>query len=124
MLHEPLKALRVNHVDQITDLNPQGSVSECFRVNVSTHARGELIIEIQFLFLENLVQPRYRDSMRPLEVTHRRVPACLNDSNHRLIILMEMQNGLVREKSPPKCETGKAAVPQGKIGGNHFGFRR
>eukprot|EP00972_Heterocapsa_arctica_P097455 14377253-Heterocapsa_arctica.AAC.1 len=37
---------------------------------------------------------------------------------------MEVQNGLVREKCPPQSETGKAAVPQGKTGGNHFVFRR
>eukprot|EP00972_Heterocapsa_arctica_P015262 2248433-Heterocapsa_arctica.AAC.1 len=62
--------------------------------------------------------------MRPLEVSHRRIAATLNDSNHRLIIITELQNVLVWEKSPPQRETGKAAMPQGKIRRNHLGFRR
>jgi hypothetical protein len=96
VLQESVEALRVNDVDQVANLNPHNRVSESFSVNVSTHTRGELIFEIQLSLFENLVQPRDRDSMRPLQVTHGRIAASLNDPNHRLIVLMEVQNGLVR----------------------------
>ena len=95
------ETLWIEEVDQITDISPFGGVREGLGVNVRAHFGGKLVNESDWITRKGLVQPRDRDSMRARKIAHRRIAARLCDPNHRLVVLMELQLGLVRKKGPP-----------------------
>ena len=86
---ELLKSFRIDNVDEITHSLPLGSVSEGLGVDVSTHARRDLIHEAYVSLGECLVQPRILGTVRPSKVTHSRIATSFSDPNHRLFVLMK-----------------------------------
>ena len=56
----------VYHVNEITRVDPACNVREPLCVDVTTHLRRLFIEEVYVVLRESLMQPRDRDSMRPL----------------------------------------------------------
>jgi hypothetical protein len=91
---------------------PSGSV-ECF-VYMSAHMSDEAVCSTETLFTpwdwtEPFMQPRYRNSVCPMKMTHGRVAAGLDDLYHRLAILMKDRGkSLWQQYLPPNLMRAKA----------------
>ena len=65
VLNQPTQTSRVDDVNEVTNLNPLGAVSEAFSLNIGTHAGGKLVPKLNTFIFEDFVQPRNGNSMRP-----------------------------------------------------------
>ena len=63
---EGSKVSGIDHVDEITRVDPACNVREPLCIDVPTHLRRLFIEEIDVILRESLMQPRDRDSMRSL----------------------------------------------------------
>ena len=101
---------------------PFSDIIESFSKNVSAHARRLSIAQRQEFRLKCLTQPRNGDSVSPLEVAHSGVAPRFDDRDHRLVVFMKREGGLVRKQRPPQRNGWQTALTDSEIGSHHLSF--
>ena len=90
-----MKHRRIHHIDEPTGSLPLMGISERLRVDIGALRSGLFVDQLKIVPQITLVEPRHGAPMRTHEMTHGGVFAGLEYPDHRLIVFMKDDAGLM-----------------------------
>ena len=116
MEHHNIQQTRnLKDINEIARCRPFKDVSECFRVDVSTHTIRCFIKKLQLWIPETFVQPLNRYAVSTADVAHRWVSARPDNIDHGLVVFVNNQSGLSRQNPVPKVQKWHATKSHGRV---------
>jgi len=92
------------NANKFGSMGPLFRVSEALREDVRRLTIRLLVEQDDVCPTTDLVEPVHRDLVSASKMTHGRVPTCLSDTNHGLVVFMDEENHLSGREGRPQVE--------------------
>jgi hypothetical protein len=103
---------------------PLWNASVGLGTNVRSHSGGRLVDELHMSRCDNVVEPRYGDSLGTIDVSHGRVLARLHNMHRSGIVLAEDERGFTAEDNVEMIQRKQRHHTQARCRCHQFRFWR